>query len=33
VTEPHVMTGFERFLHYHSEKLIGSIPRRTESVQ
>jgi integrase len=33
VTEPHVMTGFERFLHYHSSKLTDAVPKQTERVQ
>jgi integrase len=33
VTEPHVITGFERFLNYHSRKLVDVVPKQTESVQ
>jgi integrase len=33
VTEPHVMTGFERFLNYHATKLVDAVPRQTEKVQ
>jgi integrase len=33
VTEPHVMTGFERFLNYHSSKLVDAVPKQTERVQ
>lgn len=32
-TEPHVMTGFERFLNYHAAKLVDAIPKQTERVQ
>jgi hypothetical protein len=27
------MTGFERFLHYHSSKLTDAVPKQTERVQ
>jgi integrase len=33
VTEPHVMTGFERFLTYHAGKLVDTVPKQTERVQ
>jgi integrase len=33
VTEPHVMTGFERFLTYHAKKLVDTVPKQTERVQ
>jgi integrase len=33
VTEPHVMTGFERFLDYHAKKLVDTVPTQTERVQ
>jgi integrase len=33
VTEPHVMTGFERFLNYHASKLIDAVPKQTERTQ
>jgi integrase len=33
VTEPHVMTGFERFLNYHASKLVDAVPRQTDKVQ
>jgi hypothetical protein len=33
VTEPHVMTGFERFLTYHAGKLVETVPKQTERVQ
>jgi integrase len=33
VTEPHVMTGFERFLNYHAGKLVDAVPKQTETVQ
>lgn len=33
VTEPHVMTGFERFLNYHAGKLVDAVPRQTERLQ
>jgi integrase len=33
VTEPHVMTGFERFLTYHSSKLVDVVPKQTGRVQ
>ncbi|HWZ45954.1 MAG TPA: tyrosine-type recombinase/integrase [Candidatus Saccharimonadales bacterium] len=33
VTEPHVMTGFERFLNYHSSKLADAVPKQTVTVQ
>jgi integrase len=33
VTEPHVMTGFERFLTYHANKLVDAVPRQTDKVQ
>jgi integrase len=33
VTEPHVMTGFERFLNYHAGKLVDAVPKQTERVQ
>jgi integrase len=33
VTEPHVMTGFERFLNYHSSKLVDVVPKQTGRVQ
>jgi integrase len=33
ITEPHVMTGFERFLNYHAGKLVDSVPKRTERMQ
>jgi integrase len=33
VTEPHVMTGFERFLTYHASKLVDAVPRQTDKVQ
>jgi integrase len=33
VTEPHVMTGFERFLNYHARKLVDTVPKQTERVQ
>lgn len=33
VTEPHVMTGFERFLNYHASKLVDAVPKQTDRVQ
>jgi integrase len=33
VTEPHVMTGFERFLNYHAAKLVDAVPKQTDRVQ
>ncbi len=33
VTEPHVTAGFERFLVYHTNKIVDSIPAQTDSVQ
>ena len=33
VTEPHVMTGFERFLNYHARKLIDAVPKHTDRLQ
>jgi integrase len=33
VTEPHVMTGFERFLNYHAGKLVDAVPKQTDRVQ
>jgi hypothetical protein len=33
VTEPHVMTGFERFLNYHAGKLVDAIPKHTDRVR
>jgi integrase len=33
VTEPHVMTGFERFLNYHAVKLAEAVPKQTDRVQ
>jgi len=33
VTESHVMTGFERFLNYHSTKLADAVPKQTGRVQ
>jgi integrase len=33
VTEPHVMTGFERFLNYHAGKLLDAVPKQTDRVQ
>lgn len=33
VTETHVMTGFERFLNYHSTKLADAVPKQTGRVQ
>jgi integrase len=33
VTEPYVMTGFERFLNYHAGKLVDTVPKQTERVQ
>ena len=26
ITEPHVMTGFERFLNYHASRLVDAVP-------
>lgn len=33
VTEPHVMTGFERFLNYHAAKLVDAVPKHTGRLQ
>ncbi len=33
VTEPHVMTGFERFSQYHAAKLIEAFKQLTTEVQ
>lgn len=33
VTEPHVMSGFERFLNYHASKLVDTAPNRTDKLQ
>jgi integrase len=33
VTEPHVMTGFERFLNYHARKLVDIVPKQAERIQ
>lgn len=33
VTEPHVMTGFERFLNYHAKRLVDTVPKQTDRVQ
>lgn len=33
VTEPHVMTGFERFLTYHAKGLVDAAPAQTERIQ
>jgi integrase len=33
VTEPHVMTGFERFLSYHASNLANAVPKQTDRVQ
>ncbi len=33
ITEPHVMTGFERFLNYHGSKLADTVPKLTNRVQ
>jgi hypothetical protein len=33
VTELHVMTGFERFLNYHSSRMVKMVPKQTGRVQ
>jgi hypothetical protein len=33
VTEPHVMTCFERFLNYHATGLVNAVKEQTERVQ
>ena len=33
VTEPHVVTGFERFLTYHSRNVADTVPAKTETIQ
>jgi hypothetical protein len=33
VPEPHVMTGFERFLNYHASRLVDAVPKQTGKVQ
>jgi hypothetical protein len=33
VTEPHVMTGFGRFLMYYSSKLVDVLPQQTGTMQ
>ena len=33
VTEPHVAAGFERFLDYHAQCIVESVPLATERVQ
>ena len=33
VTQPHVTTGFERFVSYLEQRLVDSVPAVTEGVQ